>query len=240
MNVVIINGWAMPESIWGAFCRLLKVNSAFDSCQVLSIDKNLSASEWVAYLDEHIEPDTFLIGWSLGGMLAVEYACQHSEKIKGLCTLQMNPKFVVAPDWLPAMTSNEFQAFRSLAEKDAKSMIKHFGFLVTAKGADALSDLKKLNRGFTVNTLPSVDVFLQSLELLEMLDVRSKLTSLSVPQLHIYGEQDQLVPQKVSGQVKSLNEQMRVELIPGLSHFPCYGAANLVTERIHAFAGDLH
>jgi pimeloyl-ACP methyl ester esterase len=240
MNIVIINGWAMPASIWTEFCDQLKIAVAYDNCQVIDIDRCLTSSEWIQYLDEIIKPNTLLIGWSLGGMLSLEYAHQHPEKVLGLCTLQMNPKFVTGSGWSSAMEPGAFQEFKQLAECDAKSMTKRFGFLVTAKGLDGLGDLKKLKQNFTVSTIPPVDVLQNSLELLETLDTRAKLGTLRLPQLHIYGENDQLVPKATAKQVEVLNDQVHIELIEGVSHFPCYSAASRIIERITQFAGGLN
>ncbi len=244
MNVVIINGWAMPIGIWHEFCDSLKIYPAYDHCRVIDIDRRLNLSEWIQYLDTIIKPDTLLIGWSLGGMLAVEYADQHPEKIRGLCTLQMNPKFVAGPDWSSAMAPKVFQEFKQLAgcdnDADAKSLVKRFGFLVTTKGFDARGDLQKLKARFSVSSIPSVDVLRQSLELLETLDVRSKLNTINTPQLHLYGEHDQLVPKAVVNDIKALNDQTKIELIEGMSHLPCYSATNVLIKRINEFSGDLN
>ena len=244
VNVVIINGWAMPSGIWHEFCDSLKKNSIYDHCRVVDIDLCLSANEWVQYIDELIKPDTLLMGWSLGGMLAVEYAHQHPEKMRGLCTLQMNPKFVAEPGWPTAMTPSVFQEFKQLAagdeEVDAKKMVKRFGFLVTTKGLDALGDLKKLKTHFSVSSTPSSDTLSQSLELLDTLDARNKLATIDAPQLHIYGEHDQLIPKTVAKQVKALSDRAQIEVIDGVSHLPCYSANRLLIKRINEFAGGLN
>lgn len=244
MNVVIINGWAMPFGIWHEFCDSLKISPTYDHCRVIDIDRRLNLSEWIQYLDTIIKPDTLLIGWSLGGMFAVEYAHQHPEKIRGLCTLQMNPKFVAEPEWPTAMTQRVFQEFKQLIESgkeaDAKKMVKRFGFLVSTKGIDALADLKKLKTHFSVSSIPSSDTLSQSLELLDTLDVRNKLAMIVSPQLHIYGEHDQLIPMTAAKQVKALSDRAHIEVIDGVSHLPCYSATSLLIKRINEFVGGFN
>ncbi len=244
MNIVILNGWAMPSGIWAQFCDLLKSSITYTTCRVIDIDRSFNASEWMEYLDDLIEPDTLLIGWSLGGMLALEYAHQYPEKLRGICSLQMNPKFVAASDWPSGMAAETFQAFKLLAnseeQTDIKRLISQFSFLVTAKGVDALGDLKALKVRFSVGAIPSVDVLSRSLELLELLDVRDKISTLTVPQLHLLGERDQLVPSSVFKSLASLNGRAHVEVLDGVSHCPCYSASERMVARIAAFSGGLN
>lgn len=244
MNIVILNGWAMPGSIWGQFCDLLNSNLTDERCRVIDIDRRLSVDQWVQYLDDLIQPDTLLIGWSLGGMLALEFASQHPEKIRGVCTLQMNPKFVAADDWSSAMDLDVFNEFSQLAGSDIKvdiqNLIKRFSFLVTAKGLNGVGDLRALKSAFSVDSIPAKDILCQSLELLEMLDVRDKINALKVPQLHLLGEYDQLVPQSAFEQIKALNNGAYVELLEGVSHCPCFSAAERTAKRVAEFAGALN
>lgn len=244
MNIVILNGWAMPSGIWAQFCDLLKSNITYKSCRVIDIDRCLSTEQWVQYLDERVEPDTLLMGWSLGGMLAIEYAHQRPERIRSVCTLQTNPKFVVGDDWSSAMTQEAFNGFRQLAGSDdiagVKTLIKRFSFLTTTQGLDGIGDLKALKTTFSVESIPANNILCQSLELLEQLDVRDKISTLKVPQLHLLGEVDQLVPQSVSEQIKQLNSGAYVELIEGVSHCPCYSAAERMVTRVAKFAGELN
>ena len=239
MNIVILNGWAMPACVLNEICERLEALTLCTCIRVIDIDRSLTAKQWVQYLDESIIENTLLIGWSLGGMLAVEYAHEYPEKLRGLCTLQMNPKFIAATDWSCAMSMDTFSEFKQLAAYDAKTMVKRFGFLVTAKGDDALSDFKQLKRTFVAGTLPSTEVLQRGLELLETVDVRNKLSELALPQLHIYGEQDQLVPNEVKKQMELLSGQTNVTLLAGMSHLPCYGSAQSVVDLIHEFAGGL-
>lgn len=244
MNIVILNGWAMPCRIWGPFCDLLNSNLTYERCNVIDIDRRLSVDEWMEYLDESIESDTLLIGWSLGGMLALQFASRYPDKIRGVCTLQMNPKFVACDDWPSAMDADVFNGFSQLAGSDVKtdvlSFIKRFAFLVTAQGLNGGGDLRALKSAFSVATIPAKDVLCQSLELLALLDIRDTISSLEVPQLHLLGENDQLVPQSVFIQFKALSDVAHIELIKGVSHCPCYSAAEPIAKRVAEFAGELN
>lgn len=244
MNIVIVNGWAMPSSIWSDFCSLLSDKITSKNCKIIDIDRCLNIKSWLRYLDDSIEPDTLLIGWSLGGMLALEYAHQHPDKLRGICCLHMNPKFVVADDWPAAMAPEEFEAFKQLANRDdkvgVKKLIKQFSFLTTTKGLDAISDLKALKSTFSVESIPRLDVLNQSLGLLESLDVRGRISALEIPQYYLLGEHDQLVPQAAVNQIQALNHSARVELLKGVSHFPCYSAAERIVASMTEFAGELN
>ncbi|MDO8698544.1 MAG: alpha/beta fold hydrolase, partial [Pseudomonas sp.] len=68
-------------------------------------------NEWLDELDANLPENTWLGGWSLGGMLATELAARRGERCCGLITLASNACFVARSDWPQAMPEAVFAAF---------------------------------------------------------------------------------------------------------------------------------
>ena len=76
--------------------------------------------DWIKTLAKQIKPNSHLIGWSFGGLLAIALAGQFPKRIKHLTLLACSPKAVNAHLQSPSMGMgpSETQAFFELAHAD--------------------------------------------------------------------------------------------------------------------------
>lgn len=52
-----------------------------------------------AWLDSEISQPATLIGWSLGGLVATQFALDFPHKVSGLGLIASSPKFIAEGDW---------------------------------------------------------------------------------------------------------------------------------------------
>uniref|UniRef100_UPI00083B9EBF transporter n=1 Tax=Pseudomonas sp. BMS12 TaxID=1796033 RepID=UPI00083B9EBF len=117
--------------------------------------------DWLLELDERLPADTWLGGWSLGGMLASELAALRGERCRGLLTLASNPCFVAGPDWPFAMAEATFDAFVDGCRLQSENILKRFALLCT-QGADEARSLARQLQAAAPRQAP--DVLLAGLE----------------------------------------------------------------------------
>lgn len=162
------------------------------------------------------------MGWSLGGMLAVDYAATTEKQLPGLCVLQTNPSFIVRQGWLNAMSIDKFEQFYALIKTGSRSdLIRQFSHMLVT-GSDARkAEKKQLSRLYSEQMLPDFDVLRNGLDLLRDLDLRASLPKLRVPSIFLYGKGDALVPVKVAQDVQLLVPRHIVKVISGMGHLPC-------------------
>jgi pimeloyl-[acyl-carrier protein] methyl ester esterase len=174
--------------------------------------------DWLDELDAKLPQDVWLGGWSLGGMLAAELAARRSERCRGLITLASNLRFVAGPGWSTAMSVETFAAFRQGCAADAGATLKRFS-LLCAQGA---AQPRELSRQLLAAApqIPSVEL-LAGLDVLAALDTRAALQGFTGPQLHLFAEQDALVPAAASQALRVVHAGSEVRLIDRVSHaFP--------------------
>jgi pimeloyl-[acyl-carrier protein] methyl ester esterase len=171
--------------------------------------------DWLDELDASLPADTWLGGWSLGGMLASELATRRGDRCCGLVTLASNPCFVARSDWPGAMPAATFEAFLAGCQADPRNTLKRFSLLCT-QGADDARGLSRLLSAGAPAVAP--ESLRHGLALLARLDTRAALQAYAGPQLHLFGGQDALVPAEAAGQLLALLPDIEVGLIEQASH----------------------
>lgn len=218
MRFVLINGWSGNAAMWQSFQALF---SDDDQIEIIDLDQALSADGWMEEIDQHVQDNDVLMGWSLGGELAIRYAAKTSKALRALCLLQTNPCFVQQEDWTSAMPAALFAEFDHLVNSDdMNAVLKQFSFMMV-QGSDQLrSDRKALKRDYESQEISNSEVLIQGMKLLRNLDVRSELAQLQLPVLSVLGAEDQLVPVGLAESLASSVDS--VVVIDGMAHLPCY------------------
>ena len=194
--------------------------------------------DWLLELDERLPSDTWLGGWSLGGMLASELAALRGERCRGLLTLASNPCFVAGGDWPFGMDEAAFDAFVEGCRQHPLATLKRFALLCT-QGAGEARGLARQLQAAAPRQAP--EVLLAGLEVLGNFDGRSAIQRFAGPQLHLLAGEDALVPAEVAGELLVLQPDIEVGLIEGVSHAFPLERPHEVAAAIEAFireAGD--
>ena len=195
-NLVLLPGWGI--------CHSARMPGANLQLLALPALENNSLSETLQQLSAQLPDQAWLIGWSLGGMLAVQLASLG--KAQGVVSLASNVCFSQRHDWATAMPEQQFAQFQQGCATNLSSSLKRFR-LLCAQGA---SDPRALAQGLTpFKQTPQQAV--QSLQLLASLDNRELLPQLAVPQLHIFASADALVPIAAAEAIQQLAPQAQVQ-----------------------------
>ena len=167
----------------------------------------------LADLDEQLPENCLLVGWSLGGMLAAQLAAR-SSKVNALVTIAANASFTERADW-PGMAQGTFESFCAAQRQDPEKNGQRFCGL-QARGDSEMRSLLKTLKGWQPRDVPAS--WNAALACLGSIDNRSLLPALDVPALHIFGEQDALVPCAAAEQLRAL--KCPVKVIADSGHCP--------------------
>lgn len=190
-----------------------------------------SAEALIALLDQQLPKDCWLMGWSLGGMLATALAAYRQSACAGLISYASNPCFVARETWPAAMPVDTFTAFRQLCTEDFAAGLKRFVLLCSQGAAQPRVLSRQLLEAAAVT---DSGYALAGLDLLAELDNRVAISAFAGPQLHLFAEQDALVPSLALSRVRALNAQATVEFF-GHSHAGLIVEAQLLAQRIADF-----
>ena len=213
-HITLLPGWAMAADNLQPLAEALRQRlpemqvhiQPLPAIQLSSLETDLSS------LAQQLKPGV-LVGWSLGGMLAVQLHRRFPEHFGRVATLASNACFVERSDWLPAMTTETFKLFYQNYRDDPDKTLSRFALLVTQGSAQA----RQLVRSLQWDDL-SAEQRLHALAVLGMLDNRSTLRGLNEPMLHCFGAQDALVPVAAAEAIAALHPASRVAISYQASH----------------------
>ncbi|MDF3014733.1 MAG: bioC, partial [Cellvibrio sp.] len=151
INLVLIHGWGCDSRTWQPLLKFLQAFSSvtlidlpgFGACPVVP---EFSLDPVLDKIAKQLPPDAVVMGWSLGGMLAVQLAARFPERIRAVITLAANLKFVAAPDYPVAMPRATNRQFNRMFAQDPQVTLKLFGGLLAQGDADERNLLKQLRR----------------------------------------------------------------------------------------------
>ena len=233
MRILLINGWSAPNSVWDVFLETVSSlisdrGMEISAIDVIAIDRALSVEEWCDEIDVRVCDDTFLLGWSLGGMLATAYAARSTRKFAGLVTLMSNPSFIATEGCPWAMSSSEFDTFLGDldSDTDGAAYIKEFTALMARGEAQQKTAIRFLREHYAKKPARERSVLAQSLSLLGSIDLTDQISRIQVPVLMLFGQHDVLSRCPSEAQIDKLgplHAPVAVRLL-STGHLPFVGA----------------
>lgn len=231
--LVLLHGWGSNGAVWDRLLPhlqglpVLRLNlPGFDVSQTSSdeplqpLDNKLWQTEaLLEALAEVIPTGSVVMGWSLGGMLAVALAERYPSLCQGVISIAANAQFVATLTWPEAMPKADFEGFFHGFAANPTLARKRFCGLQARGDIHEKALLQQLRAD--VPRLPSNDSWLHALQCLAAIDNRDALPGLACPGLHFFGEQDALVPVAAARRLQSsLPASQTVEILLNTAHAP--------------------
>lgn len=161
-----------------------------------------------------------LVGWSLGGLYAIELAARFSGQFSSLTLIASNPCFVKKAGWDCAIEEAVFDGFHDSLIEDWRPTLRRFLALQMQGEADARQLTREITREVLSMESPDLETLSTGLGLLKSVDARDKLSELEMPVKLILGERDRLVPIELAQQIREVLPTIQVESVAGAGHAP--------------------
>jgi pimeloyl-[acyl-carrier protein] methyl ester esterase len=216
-RLILLPGWGLGTAALEPLAASLRAQDSRLQVELMPLPELLEGDvqAWIDYLDRKLPTDTWLGGWSLGGMLASELAHKRGDHCCGLLTLASNPSFISRADWPHGMAPDTFGTFLDGCRSHHQVTLKRFRSLCSEGAQMPRTLLRQLGVG-----LPDTDpLYLASgLEVLAKLDTRTALEQYAGPQLHLFAGSDALVPAAAAKALSELLPDVEVGLVEDSSH----------------------
>jgi pimeloyl-[acyl-carrier protein] methyl ester esterase len=231
----------MSGAVWGAAAEELSA-----SFRVTRVDlpghghsryrpERGDLGSWAEALLEAAPAGAVWLGWSLGGLLAVEAALREPGRVRALALMATTPRFLRGPDWPCGLAPDTLSRFRAALADDPAATLRRFLALQVRGDEGARDLLRVLRRRLASAPAPVPAALAAGLRLLAETDHRRRLGALRMPTLWILGTRDTLVPWGASQALAALAPDARVVGIPGAAHAPFLSHRRAATGHLLAF-----
>jgi pimeloyl-[acyl-carrier protein] methyl ester esterase len=161
-----------------------------------------------------------VLGWSLGGAIAMHWARAEPERVGRLILTAATPCFVARPDWSHAMTAATLRQFGDELAVSYRLTLQRFVALQVQGSEHARAVLAQLRTELFARGEPSRVALRDALELLASTDLRADVGAIRQPAIVISGGRDTLTPPEAGEWLARTLPRASFRLIPGAAHAP--------------------
>lgn len=201
--LLLLHGWGMESRVFAGWRSFLEKHFTCISYDLPGHGRSPCTADGMQWadvleqltdmLDREVEAP-ILLGWSLGGLLALGLGLTQPASLKGLVLMASSPSFRQRPDWTAGIPAATLEDFGQRLHSDPQGTRKRFLAL------QVLGDPQGRRALEGMSNWPSPDpvCLADGLTLLHEVDLRDRLDSLSMPVQLIHGAQDRIVPPEAS------------------------------------------
>ena len=168
----------------------------------------------------HIDAPLAVLGWSLGGMVALAWALAHPDRVKRLMLVAATPSFIAREDWPHAMSASTLARFGDELRVSYRLTLQRFLSLQVHGSDEGRATLAALRSRLFERGDPPPPVLAAALRLLHDVDLRPLLAQVEAPALVIAGDRDALVPVAATRELAAALPAATHVAIEGAAHAP--------------------
>ena len=236
--LVMIHGWGMHSGMWMQARDLLSQHFELhlvdlpgmghsDNIDVYNLH---TVAEKIA---QEIPTNAYILGWSLGGLIATKIALM--TPIKKLILVGSTPCFVAREDWQQGMPKEVFESFFAGAMQDYQGTMHKLLALIAMGSGNARATSKMLREALSMRPAPNQQGLLDALDILRTGDLRKDLPSLETPTLLIHGAHDKLASLSAAEWTAKTLPNAQLITLPSVAHEPFISHPELFTSKITEF-----
>jgi pimeloyl-[acyl-carrier protein] methyl ester esterase len=244
-DLVLLHGWGMNNGVWQGLPDTLR-----ETCNLHPVElpghggagfdpARTHLADWADACLAAAPEQAVWLGWSLGGLVALQAARQAPKRVAALVLMTATPRFVQAADWRPAMPEATLAQFHDALVAEPAATLERF-LALQVRGSDHARDtLRRLRAGLADHPAPDPAALAAGLDLLGEEDLRGPLPDIRAPALWLFGSRDTLVPAAVAERVPMLMPGAACHVIDGAAHAPLLSHGEATAARFLAFLHEI-
>lgn len=236
--LVLVHGWGLNGAVWHKVVNEFSLNFKLylvdlpgfgHSTPIADASLPAMADALLSVVPERAA----WLGWSLGGLVAMQVALQAPERISHLVTVASSAAFMKQEGW-PGIEPKVLAGFADGLDRDYQKTLSRFLAIQAMGSPSAKQDVKQLQQLLQSRPQPELTALRQGLALLKECDLRGELDKITQPWLQLYGRLDALVPKAAAKAHQVLNPAKQY-LFHQASHAPFISHQSEFVEQVCEF-----
>jgi pimeloyl-[acyl-carrier protein] methyl ester esterase len=200
-DLVLLHGWGLNVRVWDGLVdalrdqfRLIAVDLPGHGRSAWSPGRNTPAEQaWLLHSTlAPISNRYSLLGWSLGGQIALDLAAAMPARIDKLVLVATTPRFTAAPDWPYGMKVNAITKMATQLREDYQKTVRDFLDLQVRGSVEGASVIEQLRNALSVHGQAKPEALESGLTTLATSDLRPTLPHVRTRTLVIAGQNDRI------------------------------------------------
>jgi pimeloyl-[acyl-carrier protein] methyl ester esterase len=239
-NLTLLHGWGMNGAVWNGVRDALAAqytlhivdlpghgHSHGDSITTFEATTNAVANAMPAR--GHV------LGWSLGGQIALELARRYADRVDKLLLVATTPRFLQSHDWPHAVLPAVLADFGAQLSANTAATIKSFLALQVLNQPNMRDMVASLQQALSSRGIPAAKALAAGLALLQSNDLRAQLQEISHVSLVLQGSHDALTPEGAGHWLADRLPHARYVLMPRAAHAPFLSHRDAFLNELDAF-----
>ncbi|HLW13715.1 MAG TPA: pimeloyl-ACP methyl ester esterase BioH [Casimicrobiaceae bacterium] len=182
-----------------------------------------------------VDTPVCVLGWSLGGQVALQWALTHPGRVTRLVLVATTPSFVQREDWPHARSVEALARFGDELRVSYRLTLQRFLSLQVQGSEEGRATLAELRERLFERGEPSPATLAGVLALLRHVDLRPALARVTVPALVVAGDRDTLVPLEATLELAAALPKATHVTIAGAAHAPFLSHRTAFLDAISPF-----
>ena len=225
-DLVLVHGWGMHAGIWGNLPHQLAAHFRVTTLDLPGHGRShdvLCEPTLTAFTDAVVQASpasAIWLGWSLGGLIALDAARRYPDRVTKLVLVSATPKFVQAADWPHALEAEVFAGFAHSLAREYRATLLRFLSLQIGTDDSTRALLKTLRTQIFEYGEPRASALAGGLSILQESDLRASLAQIHKPALIVHGSHDRLAMPAAGEYLAAHLAGARLWRIAGAGHAP--------------------
>jgi len=237
-DVVLLHGWGSGAAIWDDLARRLTPRFRVHALPLPGYGAGPapttgSLQSIAAAIAASAPRRCGVVGWSLGGEIALAWARRAPGQVQRLALIGTTPCFTRKPGWPCATAPQVLDEFGKLLAADRASTLARFAG-VQARGDARARHVAGVLRWHSERSAPN-NVLLAGLAVLSSADMRRELFKVRQSALVLHGARDRIVPPAAGRRLARALPHARFALLRTCAHAPFVSQPEQTAKALREF-----
>ncbi len=228
--LVLLHGWAMSSAVFSEALQTLSDEFCVLAPDLPGHGQSTAGNDYgldplardlAAWMEGLKLTDVRLLGWSLGGQIALRLATLAKQRLSRLLLVATTPRFVADEEWPNGLAEGQVRIMaRGLQRRFARTLDDFFAQQFSTHELSAQRWQWLIEQLSPTAVPPQPEAALAALETLRIGDLRSQLAGLRLPALVMHGSEDGIVPLGAGRYLADVLPQARFQALSQAGHAP--------------------